>query len=81
MFGGFGKKGDDAPKPSSSTEQTDVLKKSGKSQVNSMGFDPDSLERAAKAARELDSSKNAQGEFSMLIILLYCTIYDMLFLC
>jgi hypothetical protein len=59
MFGGFGKKSsfDDSPK-----QPTDDLKKAEKLQASQgLSFDPDSLERAAKAARELDSSKNAQG--------------------
>ncbi len=66
MFGGFGK--NTSSNDSDSKIDGVQTKKTEKSQSSvNHGFDPDSLERAAKAARELDSSKNAQGNISVLV--------------
>jgi hypothetical protein len=57
MFGG-GRKNNERDSPSKAIMTPDnPPKKSGGGSVT--GFDPEGLERAAKAARELDASKNA----------------------
>mmetsp|Transcript_22438 Transcript_22438/g.27420 ORF Transcript_22438/g.27420 Transcript_22438/m.27420 type:complete len:432 (-) Transcript_22438:781-2076(-) len=58
MFGGSGKKKGDTPSSMMAPENAPTSSgMSGRGNVT--GFDPDGLERAAKAARELDNSKNA----------------------
>ena len=63
MFGGFGLGGGSKTPTESSTNASNdssVLKSSdSKSKASIHGFDPDALERAAKAARDLDASKNS----------------------
>jgi len=72
MFGGGNRKKDDKPSslvaamtpenaPSSSSSSRGG---SGGSSVT--GFDPEGLERAAKAARELDASRNASSAIELI---------------
>jgi len=55
MFGGSRKKKD----PSPSEAMTPLNPPSGRGGSSLTGFDPEGLERAAKAARDLDNSRNA----------------------
>jgi ATPase family AAA domain-containing protein 3A/B len=62
MFGGSGKRDrgkDEKSTLSSAMQPENAPMKSGGSSVT--GFDPEGLERAAKAARDLDNSKNASA--------------------
>ena len=63
MFGG-GRRNNDRGGESLSSVMTpeNPPKKGG----NVTGFDPEGLERAAKAARELDSSRNASSAIELL---------------
>ena len=68
MFGGFGGKKSQPSTPSEAAvpdipKSTDNAK-SGAGSVH--GFDPSALERAAKAARELDTSRNAGGALEII---------------
>ena len=56
MFGGAGKKKKEESLSSAMSPANPPSSSSGNSVT---GFDPEGLERAAKAARELDSSRNA----------------------
>jgi ATPase family AAA domain-containing protein 3A/B len=49
---------------SKALQQPDTTAKKGKSSVT--GFDPEGLERAAKAARELDASRNASSAIELI---------------
>mmetsp|Transcript_33051 Transcript_33051/g.69558 ORF Transcript_33051/g.69558 Transcript_33051/m.69558 type:complete len:575 (-) Transcript_33051:65-1789(-) len=64
MFGGAGKKKKEESLSSAMSPSNPPSNKSG---GNSMtGFDPEGLERAAKAARELDSSRNAGAAIELI---------------
>jgi len=62
MFGGFGKGNNDKDPKSFSQAMTpdNPPKKGGGGGLNLANFDPEAFERAAKAVRELDGSRNAQ---------------------
>lgn len=61
MFGGSGRR--KREEILSSAIVPENAPSSGKSSVT--GFDPEGLERAAKAARELDSSRNASAAIDL----------------
>ncbi|EJK72353.1 hypothetical protein THAOC_06126 [Thalassiosira oceanica] len=63
MFGGAGRRKKDG-ESLSSVMQPDNPAKSGGASVT--GFDPEGLERAAKAARELDASRNASSAIELI---------------
>jgi ATPase family AAA domain-containing protein 3A/B len=62
MFGGGGKKREQ--QSLSAAMQSPENAPTGKSAVT--GFDPEGLERAAKAARELDNSRNAPAAIELI---------------
>ncbi len=64
MFGGAGKKPNKNESLSSVMAPDNAPTKSGGSSVT--GFDPEGLERAAKAARELDASRNASSAVELI---------------
>ena len=66
MFGGSGKRsgGKDEKSLSSAVMQPENTPKSSNPSVT--GFDPEGLERAAKAARDLDNSKNATAAIELI---------------
>jgi ATPase family AAA domain-containing protein 3A/B len=66
MFGGSRNNNNNSNRESLSTVMTpdNPPKKSGGSSVT--GFDPEGLERAAKAARELDASRNASQAIELI---------------
>jgi len=63
MFGGAGKKPKKDESLSSVMSPENAPTRSGGSSVT--GFDPEGLERAAKAARELDASRNASSAIEL----------------
>jgi ATPase family AAA domain-containing protein 3A/B len=63
MFGG-GRKNNERESLSKAITPDNPPKKSGGGSVT--GFDPEGLERAAKAARELDASKNASAAVELI---------------
>jgi ATPase family AAA domain-containing protein 3A/B len=65
MFGGSGRKRDDSNGSLSKAVQPDNPPSGGKGS-SVTGFDPEGLERAAKAARDLDSSKNAKAAIELI---------------
>ncbi|VEU43308.1 unnamed protein product [Pseudo-nitzschia multistriata] len=65
MFGGGRKKNDDSQSLSSVMSPENAPASKGKG-GNVMGFDPEGLERAAKAARELDASRNAASAIELI---------------
>ncbi|GAX25444.1 hypothetical protein FisN_1Hh400 [Fistulifera solaris] len=64
MFGGGGRKRRDEPQSLSQAMQPENPPTGGRSNVT--GFDPEGLERAAKAARDLDNSRNAQAAIELI---------------
>lgn len=65
MFGGAGKKKkEDTLSNAMSPQNPPSSNSSGGNSVT--GFDPEGLERAAKAARELDSSRNASSAIELI---------------
>lgn len=62
MFGGAGRKKKDET-PSAMTPDNPPAGRGGSSVT---GFDPEGLERAAKAARELDASRNASAAVELI---------------
>jgi ATPase family AAA domain-containing protein 3A/B len=64
MFGGGGKKRDDSGSLSKAVQPENPPSGGRGSSVT--GFDPEGLERAAKAARDLDSSKNAKSAIELI---------------
>jgi ATPase family AAA domain-containing protein 3A/B len=72
MFGGSGRRGGRDSADSSlsgamsSSMQPENKPKSGGSGSSVTGFDPEGLERAAKAARDLDQSKNASAAIELI---------------
>jgi ATPase family AAA domain-containing protein 3A/B len=64
MFGGSGRKKDDSGSLSQSIQPENPPAGGKGSSVT--GFDPEGLERAAKAARDLDSSKNAKSAIELI---------------
>ena len=63
MFGGAGKK---KKEESLSSVLSPANPPKGGSNQSITGFDPEGLERAAKAARELDSSRNAAAAIDLI---------------
>ncbi len=63
MFGGIGKK---QKEQSLSQVMTPENAPSSRGGSNVTGFDPEGLERAAKAARELDASRNASSAIDLI---------------
>ena len=61
MFGGRGK---DPGSLAQAIQPENAPKKGGGGSVT--GFDPEGLERAAKAARELDASRNAKAAIDLI---------------
>ena len=59
MFGGRRNNNDKNESLSSVMTPPDTSNKSSANKQSVTGFDPEGLERAAKAARELDKSRNA----------------------
>uniref|UniRef100_A0A7S2RB75 AAA+ ATPase domain-containing protein n=1 Tax=Eucampia antarctica TaxID=49252 RepID=A0A7S2RB75_9STRA len=67
MFGGLGKKKKDESQSLSQAMAPENPPSSNRGGGSSMtGFDPEGLERAAKAARELDNSKNASSAIDLI---------------
>ena len=64
MFGGGGKKRNDSGSLSQAVQPENPPAGGRGSSVT--GFDPEGLERAAKAARDLDSSKNAKSAIELI---------------
>jgi ATPase family AAA domain-containing protein 3A/B len=68
MFGGGRKNDKDNKKDGGNSLSSNVMEpenpKKGASSIT--GFDPEGLERAAKAARDLDSSKNAGSAIELI---------------
>lgn len=62
MFGGSGRNKKDAQSLSAAMTPDNAPSAGGKSVT---GFDPEGLERAAKAARELDNSRNAPAAIDL----------------
>jgi ATPase family AAA domain-containing protein 3A/B len=68
MFGGFGKGGgrNDGPTSFSQAMQPESPPRKGGGGGSVTGFDPEGLERAAKAARDLDNSRNAKAAIELI---------------
>ncbi|CAB9520369.1 ATPase family AAA domain-containing protein 3 [Seminavis robusta] len=68
MFGGFGKNNDrnNEPQTLSQAMQPDNPPRKGGGGGSLSNFDPEGLERAAKAMRELDKSRNATKAFEVI---------------
>jgi ATPase family AAA domain-containing protein 3A/B len=74
MFSGWGKSKPDSPGELALSISKDAVAEESKSKGNSgggggvsvHGFDPSALERAAKAAKELDKSKNARQSLELI---------------
>ena len=67
MFGGSGKRnGKDEKSLSSTMIPPENTPNSSNSKSSVTGFDPEGLERAAKAARDLDNSKNANAAIELI---------------
>ena len=67
MFGGSGKRnGKDEKSLSSTMIPPENTPNSNNSKSSVTGFDPEGLERAAKAARDLDNSKNANAAIELI---------------
>lgn len=64
MFGGSGKRNKKEESLSSVMQPENPPSGGGRNNVT--GFDPEGLERAAKAARDLDSSKNASAAIELI---------------
>jgi len=64
MFGGAGRKKKEESLSSAMSPDNPPSKNAGGASI--MGFDPEGLERAAKAARELDSSRNASSAIELI---------------
>jgi len=64
MFGGAGRKKKEESLSSAMSPDNPPSKNAGGASVT--GFDPEGLERAAKAARELDSSRNAASAIELI---------------
>jgi ATPase family AAA domain-containing protein 3A/B len=65
MFGGGGRKKDDSGSLSKAVQPENPPAGGGRGS-SVTGFDPEGLERAAKAARDLDSSKNAKAAIELI---------------
>jgi len=63
MFGGSGRNKKNESLSAAMTPDNAPSRSSGGSSVT--GFDPEGLERAAKAARELDNSRNAPAAIDL----------------
>jgi ATPase family AAA domain-containing protein 3A/B len=63
MFGGSGRRKKEAESLSAAMAPENAPSSSGKNSVT--GFDPEGLERAAKAARDLDNSRNAAAAIDL----------------
>ena len=64
MFGGAGRKKKEESLSSAMSPDNPPNRNNGGSSVT--GFDPEGLERAAKAARELDASRNASSAIELI---------------
>jgi ATPase family AAA domain-containing protein 3A/B len=64
MFGGAGRRKKEETLSSAMTPENPPSSKGGNASVT--GFDPEGLERAAKAARELDGSRNASAAIELI---------------
>ena len=64
MFGGAGKKKKEESLSSAMSPENAPTNKSAGNSLT--GFDPEGLERAAKAARELDASRNAPAAIELI---------------
>ena len=64
MFGGAGRKKKEESLSSALSPDNPPNRNSGGASVT--GFDPEGLERAAKAARELDASRNASSAIELI---------------
>jgi ATPase family AAA domain-containing protein 3A/B len=64
MFGGAGRRKKEETLSSAMAPENPPSKGGGNSSVT--GFDPEGLERAAKAARELDASRNASAAIELI---------------
>lgn len=64
MFGGSGRRKREETLSSAMVPEN-TPSSSSKSSSSVTGFDPEGLERAAKAARELDSSRNASAAIDL----------------
>ena len=65
MFGGFGRNKKDESL-SSVMKPENAPSSSSNKKASVTGFDPEGLERAAKAARELDASRNAGSAIELI---------------
>lgn len=66
MFGGSGRRGGRESESLSAAMQPENAPAKSGSGNSVTGFDPEGLERAAKAARDLDQSKNATGAIELI---------------
>jgi ATPase family AAA domain-containing protein 3A/B len=66
MFRPFSGKGGKDDKPSSAISDPPPSSSADSDKESVHGFDPSALERAAKAARELDKSSNASGALTVI---------------
>ena len=66
MFGGAGRKKKDKDESLSSAMSPANPPSNNNGGASVTGFDPEGLERAAKAARELDSSRNASSAIELI---------------
>jgi ATPase family AAA domain-containing protein 3A/B len=66
MFGGAGRRKKEETLTSAMTPENPPPSKGGGGNSSVTGFDPEGLERAAKAARELDSSRNAPAAIELI---------------
>ena len=73
MFGGGNRKKDDKPSslvaamtPENASSSSSSSSRGGSGGSSVTGFDPEGLERAAKAARELDASRNASSAIELI---------------
>ena len=64
MFGGGNKRNNKKDESLSAVMQPENPPRGGGSSVT--GFDPEGLERAAKAARDLDNSRNAKSAIDLI---------------
>lgn len=66
MFGGSGRRKDDASSLSGVVGATTPENSPSRNNNSVTGFDPEGLERAAKAARDLDASRNAPAAIELI---------------
>ena len=66
MFGGAGRRKKEETLSSAMTPENPPSRGGSGGNSSVTGFDPDGLERAAKAARELDASRNASAAIELI---------------